>query len=52
MKPNLDTHLPATERIAVVTNAHRVANATRLFGFLGPGLVKVLSNEAQSGAEN
>src|SRR6478672_928955 len=37
-------HLRAWERIAVVTDVHWVANATRMFAFLLPGLVKVFSN--------
>nr|WP_306824119.1 STAS/SEC14 domain-containing protein [Acidithiobacillus ferrooxidans] len=41
----------AWERIAVVTDVHWVANATRMFAFLLPGLVKVFSNEEQSDAE-
>ena len=44
-------HLRAWERIAVVTDVHWVANATRMFAFLLPGLVKVFSNEEQSDAE-
>ncbi|ARO88811.1 STAS/SEC14 domain-containing protein [Nitrosospira lacus] len=44
-------HLLAWERIAVVTDVHWVANATRMFAFLLPGLVKVFSNEEQSDAE-
>jgi hypothetical protein len=34
-----------------VTDVHWVANATRMFAFLLPGLVKVFSNEEQSDAE-
>ena len=44
-------HLRAWERIAVVTDVHWVADATRMFAFLLPGLVKVFSNEEQSDAE-
>jgi hypothetical protein len=44
-------HLKAWERIAVVTDVHWVANATRMFAFLMPGLVKVFSNDEQSDAE-
>lgn len=44
-------HLRAWERIAVVTDVHWVANATRMFAFLLPGLIKVFSNKEQSGAE-
>lgn len=40
-------HLPAWERIAVVTDVHWVTNATRMFAFLFPGVVKVFSNEEQ-----
>jgi hypothetical protein len=45
------SHLRAWERIAVVTDVHWVANATRIFAFLMPGLVKVYSIEDQSDAE-
>ena len=41
----------AWERIAVVTDVHWVAHATRMFAFLMPGLVKVFSNEEQPEAE-
>jgi hypothetical protein len=44
-------HLRAWERIAVVTDVHWVAHATRMFAFLLPGQVKVFSNEEQSDAE-
>jgi hypothetical protein len=44
-------HLKAWERIAVVTDVHWVANATRMFAFLLPGLVKVFSNNEQPDAE-
>jgi len=44
-------HLRAWERIAVVTDIDWVANATRMFAFLLPGLVKVFSNEEQPYAE-
>ncbi len=44
-------HMKAWERIAVVTDVHWVANATRMFAFLMPGLVKVFSNGGQSDAE-
>lgn len=44
-------HVQAWERVAVVTDVHWVANATRMFAFLLPGLVKVFSNEQQSDAE-
>lgn len=44
-------HLRAWERIAVVTDVHWVADATRMFAFLLPGLVKVFSNAEQSDAE-
>lgn len=41
----------AWERIAVVTDLHWVANATRMFAFLMPGLVKVFSNQERTDAE-
>jgi SpoIIAA-like len=41
----------AWERIAIVTDVHWVAHATRMFAFLMPGLVKVFSNEEQPDAE-
>jgi len=44
-------HLKAWERIAVVTDAHWVANAARMFAFLLPGPVKVFSNKEQPDAE-
>ena len=41
----------AWERIAVVTDVHWVAHATRMFAFLMPGLVKVFSNDERPDAE-
>ena len=37
-------HWKAWERIAVVTDIQWIAHATRMFGFLMPGMVKVFSN--------
>ncbi|MCJ7591235.1 MAG: STAS/SEC14 domain-containing protein [Woeseiaceae bacterium] len=44
-------YLRAWERIAVVTDVDWVANATRMFAFLLPGLVKVFFSQEQSDAE-
>ena len=41
----------AWERIAVVTDVHWLAHATRMFAFLIQGLVKVYSNQQQLDAE-
>jgi hypothetical protein len=44
-------HWTAWERIAVVTDVHWVAHATRMFAFLIPARVKVFSNAEQADAE-
>lgn len=44
-------HWKAWERIAVVTDVHWIADATRMFVFLMPGQVKVFSNREQTDAE-
>ncbi len=41
----------AWERIAIVTDIHWVAHATRMFAFLMPGLVKVFPNEELADAQ-
>ena len=38
-------HWKAWERIAVVTDVDWIANATRMFAFVMPGLVRVFSND-------
>ena len=45
-------HWKAWERIAVVTDVPWVANATRMFGFLMPGVVRVFSLREHIDAEN
>jgi hypothetical protein len=37
-------HLTAWEKVAVVTDLAWIANATKMFGFAMPGLVKVFGN--------
>lgn len=44
-------HWTAWERLALVTDVHWVANATRMFAFAMPGLIKVFPNSEQTEAE-
>ncbi len=44
-------HWQAWEKIAVVTDSDWITNATRMFSFVMPGLVKVFSNDELADAE-
>ena len=44
-------HLKAWEKIAVVTDAHKIKDAVKMFRFLVPGKVKLFSNDEMAQAE-